>query len=88
MKVCEWRQAYFEKVFTNHKIKYSPRPAPKANTDTTNAILTFDVFHPNFLLTHPATPKIIVRVFVICDLNIYIFGHRIGVNLSWPVILL
>lgn len=56
---------YFENIFTNQRMRYSPNPTPKIKTPTTNNIRMVVTFHPSFSLNHPETPKIIIFVFFI-----------------------
>lgn len=54
--------SYFEKIFTNHRIKYSPKPVPKSSTAITKAMRIKVTSQPNLWLSHSETPKIILII--------------------------
>lgn len=83
------KKSYFENNFTIQRIKYNARPVPKNRKDTTNAILIWVSFHPNFPASQPDTPKIIFNMFKmlnskgnrICFSEEFISVNSIGASL-------
>lgn len=73
MKISRFFCYYLENIFTSHKIKYNPTPKPASKTARTKAIRICDVCHPNLLLNHSETPKIIL--FFIYNLILFTYQY-------------